>query len=94
MKINKIPDVIFQTNSQFFFKYCITLQCHDIFSYNSSDNFSSDISTISSGSSSISSNIKYFNQKEPIKTQIFETFKRWIKILQIQAQVLRHSSVL
>ena len=30
MKINQIPYVIFQTTSQFFFKYFITLQCHDI----------------------------------------------------------------
>ena len=28
-KINQIPYVIFQTISQFYFKFCITLQCHD-----------------------------------------------------------------
>ena len=28
-KINQIPCVIFPTTSQFFFKYCISLQCHD-----------------------------------------------------------------
>ena len=29
MKINQIPDVIFQVTSQFSFKLCNTLQCHD-----------------------------------------------------------------
>ena len=29
MKMNQIPYIIFQTTSQFFFKYCITVQCHD-----------------------------------------------------------------
>ena len=29
MKMNQILYVIFQTTSQFFFKYCITVQCHD-----------------------------------------------------------------
>ena len=29
MKIIQIPCVIFQTTSQFFFNYDITLQCHD-----------------------------------------------------------------
>ena len=29
LKFCQIPDVIFQTASQFFFKFCITLQCHD-----------------------------------------------------------------
>ena len=29
MKINQILNVIFETSSQFFFKYCITLQCND-----------------------------------------------------------------
>ena len=28
-RTDQIPYVIFQTNSQFLFKYCITLQCHD-----------------------------------------------------------------
>ena len=29
MKICHIPHVIFRTTSQFFFKFCITLQCHE-----------------------------------------------------------------
>ena len=29
MKILQIPHVIFETNGQFFFKICITLQCHE-----------------------------------------------------------------
>ena len=29
MKICQIPHVIFQAKSQFFFKFCITLQCHE-----------------------------------------------------------------
>ena len=29
VKIFHIPHVIFQTTSQFFFKFCITLQCHE-----------------------------------------------------------------
>ena len=29
MKINQTPYVIFQATSQFSFKFCITLQCHD-----------------------------------------------------------------
>ena len=29
VKIRHIPHVIFQTTSQFFFKLCITLQCHE-----------------------------------------------------------------
>ena len=29
MKINQIPGAIFQTTSQFFFKYCITRYCHE-----------------------------------------------------------------
>ena len=28
MKICQIPDVIFQTTSQFFYKFCMTLQCN------------------------------------------------------------------
>ena len=32
MKICQIPHVIFQTTSQFFFKFCMTLQCHEIYS--------------------------------------------------------------
>ena len=31
MKICQIPDLIFQTTSQFFFKFCMTLQCHEIY---------------------------------------------------------------
>ena len=30
VKITQIPHVIFQSTSQFFFKFCITLQCHEI----------------------------------------------------------------
>ena len=30
MKICLMPHVIFQTTSQFFFKFCITSQCHEI----------------------------------------------------------------
>ena len=33
MKICQIPHVIFQTTSQFFFKFCMTLQCHEICSF-------------------------------------------------------------
>ena len=29
IKIHQIPHIIFGTNSQFFFKLCITLQCHE-----------------------------------------------------------------
>ena len=29
VKIHQIPHVIFETTSQFFFKLCITLQCHE-----------------------------------------------------------------
>ena len=29
VKIHQIPYVIFKTTSQFFFKLCITLQCHE-----------------------------------------------------------------
>ena len=29
LKINQIPGAIFQRTSQFFFKYCITLYCHE-----------------------------------------------------------------
>ena len=29
VKICQIPHVVFQTTSQFFFKFCITLQCHE-----------------------------------------------------------------
>ena len=29
IKIHQIPQVIFGTKSQFFFKLCITLQCHE-----------------------------------------------------------------
>ena len=29
MKISQIPYVIFQATSQFYFKFCISLQCHD-----------------------------------------------------------------
>ena len=29
MKIHQIPHVIIETTSQFFFKFCITLQCHE-----------------------------------------------------------------
>ena len=33
VKICQIPHVIFQTTSQFFFKFCMTLQCHEIYSF-------------------------------------------------------------
>ena len=33
MKIQQIPHVIFETTIQFFFKLCITLQCHGDNSY-------------------------------------------------------------
>ena len=33
MKINQIPDVIFQATSQLFFKFCNILQCHDILKF-------------------------------------------------------------
>ena len=33
MKICQIPHVIFQITSQFFFKFCMTLQCHEIYSF-------------------------------------------------------------
>ena len=29
VKINQIPDAIFQARSQFSLKFCITLKCHD-----------------------------------------------------------------
>ena len=31
VKICQIPLVIFQTTSQFFFKFCITLKCHELY---------------------------------------------------------------
>ena len=31
MKIWQIPHVIFQTTGQFFFKFCMTLQCHEMY---------------------------------------------------------------
>ena len=31
VKIYQVPHVIFQTTSQFFFKFCMTLQCHEIY---------------------------------------------------------------
>ena len=30
VKIHKIPHVIFETTSQFFFRLCITFQCHEV----------------------------------------------------------------
>ena len=32
VKVHQIPHVIFRTKSQFFFKLCITLQCHKTYS--------------------------------------------------------------
>ena len=32
LKIFQTPHVILQTTSQFFFKFCMTLQCHQIYS--------------------------------------------------------------
>ena len=59
VKFCQITHGILQTTSQFFFKYCIILQCHEkktlLYFF--------------------SSNIEYFVQKKPIKVQIFEIFE-------------------
>ena len=59
MKIYQIPHVIFESTSQFSFKFCINLQCHQISLF----------------CTFFSSNITYFVQKETIKVQIFDTFE-------------------
>ena len=59
VKICEIPHVIFESASQFFFKYCINIQCHQAklpYTF-------------------FSSNIMYVVQKKPIKLQSFEIFE-------------------
>ena len=58
-KIGRIPHVIFEKKSQFSFKCCINIQCHQA---KLLDTF-------------FSSKIMYFNQKKPVKVQIFEIFE-------------------
>ena len=59
VKICQIPHVIFQTTSQFFFKFCMTLHCHErLF-----------LCTI------FRSSVIYFPQKEPMNVKIFKTFE-------------------
>ena len=58
VKIRRIPHVIFESKSQFSFKCCINIQCHQaklLYTF-------------------FSSKIMYFNQKKPIRVQIFEIF--------------------
>ena len=59
VKICRIPHVIFQTTSHFFFKFCITCQFHERQLF----------------CTFFRSNIKYFAQHEPMKFQIIETFE-------------------
>ena len=59
VKIRQIPHVIFESTSQFSFKCCINIQCHQaklLYTF-------------------FSWKIMYFNQKKPIKVQIFEIFQ-------------------
>ena len=59
VKIRQIPHVIFESTSQFSFKCCINIYCHQaklLYTF-------------------FSSNIIYFVQKMPIKVQIFEIFE-------------------
>ena len=59
LKICHIPNVIFESTSQFSFKCCINIQSHQAkLSY-----------------TLFSSNIIYFVKKKPIKVQIFEIFE-------------------
>ena len=59
VKIRRIPHVIFESKSQFSFKCCINIQCHQaklLYTF-------------------FGSKIMYFNQKKPVKVQIFEIFE-------------------
>ena len=59
VKIRQIPHVIFESTSQFSFRCCINIQCHQAklpYTF-------------------FSSNIIYFVQKKSIKVQIFEIFE-------------------
>ena len=59
VKISQIPNVIFESKSQFSFKFSINIQCHQ--TYNSPY--------------FLNSNIIHFGQRRPIKAQIFEIFE-------------------
>ena len=88
VKICEIPHVIFESASQFFFKYCINIQCHQAklpYTF-------------------FSSKIIYFVQKNPIKVQIFEIFEssgqassnsscQFWNDKSIPLQILHHSSL-
>ena len=59
VKIRQIPHVIFETTSKFSFRCCINIQFHQA----------------KLPYTFFSSKIMYFNQKKPIKLQIFEIFE-------------------
>ena len=65
MKIKQISYVIFQARSQSFFKFCITLQCHDITSFSEIFQLKHAI---------------YFGQKEPVKVQFFRLLSALVKV--------------
>ena len=84
MKICQIPDLIFQTTSQFFFKFCMTLQCHEIYL----------LCTF------LVQTLFTLYKRDQSKCNYFRLFSARIKIHQIRVifetknlQILQHSSV-
>ena len=67
VKIYQIPPVIFQTTSQFFFKFCMTLWCHEIYLLRS---FSGQ-------------RLYTLHKRDQSKCKFFRSFSAWIKIHQI-----------
>ena len=73
VEIRQIPHVIFESTSQFSFKCCINIQCHQTklpYTF-------------------FSSKIMYFNQKKPIKAQIFSA---QVKIHQVPHVIFESTS--
>ena len=78
VKICQIPHVNFETASQFLFKFCIILQCHErclLFTFLSSRNM-------------------YFAYKMPIKVKMFRNFRvLWSKFVKFLMSSLKRQAI-
>ena len=67
MKICQIPHAIFQATSHFFFKFCMTLQCHKIYLF----------------STFLGQTFYTLHKRDQSKCKCFRPFSGWMKIHQI-----------
>ena len=84
VKICQIPLVIFQTTSQFFFKFCFTLKCHELYLF----------------CTFLGQTLYTLHKRDQSKRKFFRLFSARIKIHQIlvifetrNLQILHHSSI-